>query len=242
MQLKAVPLVVGASVLALASFVFAQEAVPPAAAPQTQGPGHGKWRRGQRGGDPVARRIQMMDRRFNLTDEQKTQLQPVLQQSFQQAQAIRNDTSLTPEQKKEKLQQLRKTTHSQVQALLTPEQLERGKQAGAQNRVNFLSRKVNLTEAQKAQLLPIFQQQQQQMQSLRQDSTLSPEQKKDKARQIRQDTHKQVLAVLTPEQQQQLRSGVGGRRGHRGRGLGPGAGPQAPAGAQGSGQGAGPGI
>lgn len=66
-------------------------------------------------------------------------------------------------------------------------------------------RGLNLSDSQKQQLKPIFEQQHQQMQALRNNSALTSEQKKAQAQQIRQSTMAQVNGILTPEQQQQLK-------------------------------------
>jgi Spy/CpxP family protein refolding chaperone len=220
MKKKAVPAFI-AIVMAFAVLAGAQENAPAPSQPQTQGPGMGQGRRhGGMKGDPVARRMQMMQQRFNLSDDQKARIQPIVQNEVQQAQAIRNDAALTPEQKKAKFEELRNSTRSQIEPLLTPEQraqMGRGGQGQGdpQRRLEMLSKQLNLTEDQKAKLTPVFQAQMQQMQALRQDASLSAEQKKAKMQQIREDTHKQVLGVLTPEQQQQLRE-MRGRHGGRG--------------------------
>ena len=68
------------------------------------------------------RRQQMVAKRLNLTDEQKQQMKQISQTFRQQAQAIRNDTSLSDADKKQKLQDLRKQTMEQHMGVLTPEQ------------------------------------------------------------------------------------------------------------------------
>ena len=69
-----------------------------------------------------------MAQQLNLTDQQKTQIQGFTQAERQQAQSIKQDTSLTPEQKRDKFQQLRPSTHQQVLGVLTPEQQQQMKQ------------------------------------------------------------------------------------------------------------------
>ena len=65
---------------------------------------------GQRGFDRMAQQL-------NLTDQQKTQMQSLMQNQRQQVQAVRNDSSLTPQQKQDKLKLLADT-------LLTKENLD----------------------------------------------------------------------------------------------------------------------
>ncbi|MFB3915821.1 MAG: hypothetical protein ACE14M_03775 [Terriglobales bacterium] len=80
----------------------------------------------------------------------------------------------------------------------------------AADRVANLDRRVGLTAAQKSKLLPMFESTQQQMQALRNDKSLSPHQKREKFRALRQSFRAQVDQVLTPEQRAKL--GSRGRR------------------------------
>jgi Spy/CpxP family protein refolding chaperone len=66
--------------------------------------------------------MEMLARKLNLTDEQRQQFRQIGQQLWQQSMSIRNDSSLTDEQRKEKLQALRKQSHMEMFSVLTPEQ------------------------------------------------------------------------------------------------------------------------
>ncbi len=59
---------------------------------------------------------------LNLTDDQKAQIKTILQNARPQVQGVRQDTTLTPDQKKAKLKEINKSTRQQILALLTPEQ------------------------------------------------------------------------------------------------------------------------
>ena len=63
---------------------------------------------------------------------------------------------------------------------------------------------LNLTDEQKAKLRPIIQDENQQMEALRSNNSLSQEQKIEKANQIRADASPKIKAILTPEQLQKL--------------------------------------
>ena len=95
---------------------------------QRRGPGA---RRGGRGQD---RHMKMLAQKLNLTDAQKQQFQQIGQQMRQQGMAIHRDSSLTNDQKSEKMQGLRKQAHQQMFAVLTPEQKEQLKQLREQHR------------------------------------------------------------------------------------------------------------
>jgi len=63
---------------------------------------------------------------------------------------------------------------------------------------------LNLTDDQKAKLRPIIMEENQQMEALRSDTTMTQEQKIAKANQIRADASPKIKAILTPEQIQKL--------------------------------------
>ena len=82
--------------LALSQETAPPQGTAPSQNPPTSAPG-GQHRMHR---DPVAMRLQMMSQKLNLTDDQKAKIQPVLQNEMQQARAIHQNTSLTPDQQK----------------------------------------------------------------------------------------------------------------------------------------------
>src|SRR5215467_2065610 len=62
---------------------------------------------------------------LNLTEEQKTKLRPILMDERQQMETVRNDSSLSNEQKIAKVQQIRETASPKIKAVLTPEQIKK---------------------------------------------------------------------------------------------------------------------
>jgi len=66
--------------------------------------------------------------------------------------------------------------------------------------LEMLAEELQLTPDQKAKLGPILKGQAQKMQDLRQDESVSPEQRREKMRSIREDGQKAIEAVLTSEQ------------------------------------------
>ena len=71
----------------------------------------------------------------------------------------------------------------------------------ADQHLQMLSEKLNLTDDQKATLKPILQDQLQQMKAVREGSSLSQEQKRTKMKSIHEALHDQINAILTPDQQ-----------------------------------------
>lgn len=225
---KLLTTVIGGALLFSAS-AWAQQSAPTSPVP------------GQKMGasDRAAMRLERMSQHLNLTEDQKTRLAPIFQNEAQQARAIRQDTSLTPEQRQAKMKELRRSTRAQIEPILTAEQKDKmanfaqrekamrgGKGMGMDpaRQMDQLSQQLNLTDDQKSKLQPLFEEHRKQMQSLRQDTSLTPEQKQAKAKELRQANHQQMMSVLTPEQQQKLEQMRANRPHHR-RGYGTGMGP-----------------
>lgn len=74
---------------------------------------------------------------LNLTPDQQAELKTIRENMKQQAQAIKNDSSLTEDQKKAKFKELRKSTHEQMMAKLTPDQQAKFKEMRKEHRGHF---------------------------------------------------------------------------------------------------------
>ncbi len=170
--------------------------------PPPAGPG-GMRGQGMRHGRMQQNGILRMSQQLNLTQDQQTQIRDLLQKRRQQAQSIRQDTSLSAEQRQQQIQQLRQSTHQQVLGVLTPEQQTKLTELEKQRRGGGMAA-LNLTPEQRAKLQPIREQMRKDVLAVRQDSSLTPQQKQEKIRDIRQNATGQMKEVLTPEQQQQL--------------------------------------
>lgn len=66
--------------------------------------------------------------------------------------------------------------------------------------LEMIAEELGLSADQKAKLAPLMKHQAEQMQAIRQDESLSREQRMEKARGIREAGRKDIEAVLTPEQ------------------------------------------
>lgn len=71
--------------------------------------------------------------------------------------------------------------------------------------LQMLSEKLNLTDDQKAKLKPVLQDQEQQLKTVNDDTSLTQEQKIAKKKALHESFHEQINAVLTPEQQAKLK-------------------------------------
>lgn len=74
-----------------------------------------------------------------------------------------------------------------------------------QRMLQKLSDQVNLTDDQKAKILPLYQAAADQLKALHDDASLSDDDKREKMRTIMQSTRKQIGDLLTPEQKEKLK-------------------------------------
>jgi Spy/CpxP family protein refolding chaperone len=188
----------------------AQESNPSNSGSTTQNQPMMGWH-GHRGAKMKQNMRQMMIQKLNLSEQQQEELKPIFQNQRQQAMAIRQDNSLTPAQKMEKLQALRQDTQSKINGVLTPEQQQQWAQLKTQFRTNArhrmqarMAKKLNLTPQQQEQMKPIMQKQREQARAIWQDNSLTQQQKKEKLQALHKDTMAQMDQILTPEQQQQM--------------------------------------
>ena len=72
-------------------------------------------------------RLDEMTKNLNLTKDQHSQIKSIFANEDQQIDAILQNSSLSKEQRKTQMEKLRKSTHQQVEKVLTPEQREKQK-------------------------------------------------------------------------------------------------------------------
>ncbi len=69
-----------------------------------------------------------------------------------------------------------------------------------------LAARLDLTDAQKAQLKPMLKAQRQQAKAIKADTSLTPEARKSQLKALRQTTRRQMLPLLTPDQKSKVAS------------------------------------
>lgn len=94
----------------------------------------------------------------------------------------------------------------------------------ADQRLQRMSQQLNLSEAQQQQIKPILENESKEMQALRDDTSLSQDDRRSKMMAIRQESTSQIKPILNADQQKQYDEMMS-----RGRGRGPG-GPPPPQG------------
>ena len=98
---------------------------PPAGAPPA-----GQRPPGMRGGPNLDQLAQQLD----LTDDQKAKVKPILEARDQKMRDLRGDTSLSPEDRRTKMQAIREETTAQLKAVLTPEQFDKWQKTAQRGR------------------------------------------------------------------------------------------------------------
>ena len=137
--------------------------------------------------------------RPQLTAEQKKQLGGFRATARDQAAIIRNDQTLTADQKQARLKELRANTRQQMKSVLTPEQQTAfvNRRAVAKAR---LAEKLGLTHDQQSKMKDLFVSTQQQRQAVLKNASLTNDQKQAQLSQIRQASKAQLATILSPEQ------------------------------------------
>src|SRR5947209_20593078 len=74
------------------------------------------------GKDAMQEHMDKMSTALGLTADQKSQVQDIMKEQMSQARAVRQDSSLSDDQKQAKMKELHESTHSKINAVLTPDQ------------------------------------------------------------------------------------------------------------------------
>lgn len=153
--------------------------------------------------------------KLNLTDEQKTQIKTIDQNFKQQMKYLHKQGNLTVDEQKQKRQELANEHREKIVAVLTLEQRNRaetlrkdfrGDRDGARGRFDELTKDLNLTQEQSAKLESINSTFKTNLHNVRQNNTLSDDQKKEQMRSLMKQHRSAVEALLTNDQKEQLKN------------------------------------
>jgi Spy/CpxP family protein refolding chaperone len=166
----------------------------------------------------------MMPQQLNLTADQQAKLKSIHDAQRKEMEAMKTK-SLTADQAKQQRQALHKKYQEQLQSVLTPAQkdqlkkirVERKEQGGRKGqwkkgrkeltkRGADFQKNLNLTQEQKDQLSKLRTDVRSQMQSIRNDQSLTQDQKKEKIHSLMKDQQEKYKNVLTKEQVEKLQS------------------------------------
>ncbi len=185
--------------IAIGTIVFAQTAPPPPKMPR-----HGGFDRREPG----------FYKELNLTDEQKEKLKGVNKEYMEQLQELRKNEDITIREMKAKTEALRKDVEEKRSEIFTTEQkkqLDEQKKAGTlrmkeamQQRDSRLKEELKLTDKQKQQFEAARENFTAKAQSLRENKSLSKEEKAKELKKLGEEHKAQLNTFLSEEQMQQL--------------------------------------
>lgn len=166
----------------------------------------------------VRQQMTELSEQLNLTDEQKNKIRPIIENEIKEIQGLRADSSLTKEEKIEKMKSIRQAAQEEIKKILTPEQQaklieakeemqEEAKEDIVQHvqyRMAVLSERLNLSDEQKQKIEPIVENEIKEIMAVKNDESVSKEQKQEKMKTIRQKAQEEIKKVLTLAQQRKL--------------------------------------
>jgi len=167
---------------------------------------------------------EMMAKQLNLTTDQQSKLKMIHENERKEMEALKAK-SLTADQFKTQRKVLHKKYQDQMQLVLTPAQkaqmetfrAERKQNGGKKGqwqkggkdmtkRRGDFQKELNLTQTQKDQLSKMRAEVKSQVQSIRNDQSLTQDQKKEKMHTLKKDEQQKFKSVLTKEQVDKLES------------------------------------
>jgi Spy/CpxP family protein refolding chaperone len=161
-------------------------------------------------------------KQLNLTPDQKTRMKALHQEQKKEMEALKNDKTATREQ----IQQLHKKYEEQMQAILTPDQrqqlekmkeerMAKGKQGGFEKGKGQkeglkhgadLQKELGLSQDQQAKVEKIRTDYRGQFDALRNDNSLSKEEKRTKMHELMKKQQEEMKTVLTQEQIEKMKT------------------------------------
>lgn len=202
-----------AGFVAVAPHVIAQDQSkdkPAAAAPDAA-----KQGRGQRAGQGA---LQGIIQQLNLTDDQKAQVKPILEDLKHAMEEARN---LQPPERGQKMREALQTAREKLNPILTEEQRTKLKELTAQAtdpaaRLQAALKNLNLTDDQKAKIKDVVDKYRPQFGEIMKSAAGDRQAAMQQIRPLLQEMRDNITAILTPEQAQKFRDSIGGGRGGAG--------------------------
>jgi len=133
---------------------------------------------------------------LDLSSDQKDKITDIIVERKNKLNALMNDPSLTPEQRRAKQTEIRDQANDSIKNLLTPDQLLQAENIIAERTYSYL----NLTPQQQAQAGKILQDTEAQISAIRSNASMSENTKRANERELRTKEQKAFLDILTTEQ------------------------------------------
>lgn len=181
---------------------------------------------------------------LGLSDTQAQKVKDIADKYRTDAMEIYRSQTVPQNEKQTKVEELKKKAIEDINAVLTPEQLEKAKTSefatkilsrppqftgGGRGGLRRIVEQLNLTDTQKPEVEKIIKAQEDAMQALRNDTSATRESRREKMQQIQKEALDKIKALLTDEQKTKLeelmkqmpgpgmRGGNGGPGGNGGR-------------------------
>lgn len=169
-------------------------------------------------------RLDMMTRRLGLSEEQQAKIKPILAEEDLQLKALRGNDTYNRDERRSRLQELNTVTYEKIKPILTPEQLKKHEQAkkiirekrsnirssrpgpnpesnDTEKRIQRLTLDLGLTTEQQTKIMPILEEENKQLETLRGNDNYNREQRRVKLQELNQISSEKIRPILTPEQQ-----------------------------------------
>lgn len=158
----------------------------------------------------------MAFKKLNLSSGQKEQLKAIRKDFHQQAMDLKKQDQITVAEMRSRRKELHQQFRTKTESVLTADQKNQLAKLRAERKekrsvawhkkASKIQKELNLTQAQKDKMKEMRTGFRTQFQSIRNDKSLTSDQKKEKIKGLMKQQHKQMSAVLTKEQLQKLQS------------------------------------
>jgi Spy/CpxP family protein refolding chaperone len=156
-------------------------------------------------------------RQLNLTDAQKAQMKTINNNFRQQMQDLKKQGNITVDEQKQKREALAKEHKDKIAAILTPEQRNQAaayakerkgnkKEGSGNDRFEEMTKDLHLNADQTAKMTSINSSFKANMQSIRQNSALQQDEKRDQMKKLMKQHRSDMEALLTNDQKVQFKS------------------------------------
>ena len=159
------------------------------------------------------KRLKEMQQRLDLSEAQAEQVRAIFEENLSKMKAVKDDASLSEDQKREQLKELSAARREKLAEILTPEQKAKAAEEtkrnpgggfrgmDAQQRLEALKEKLGLSEAQVEKLKPILAEEALAMKAMKEDANMLPEARRETLKQ----SMERISAELTPEQAEKFK-------------------------------------
>lgn len=151
---------------------------------------------------------------LNLSDEQKAEMKTINENFKKQLTELQKNEDITVREWKSRMKSIREDHQSKISQVLTDEQkatMQKMRQdrkdnmhKGGKRNMDSLKKALNLTPEQQTALKQQRTEMMQKLKAIKEDSSLSDEQKKAEIKKFREQQHQSLKSILTPEQLNQL--------------------------------------